>query len=182
VFFVFLRYSALGPITWLSLISRLGISKLNAISPSFKHFKDGFFKGVVKEPGCSLFYNEDGSTKFPFSWTDNLWRYKDMKREELSVVDREVMEVLMRFSDKMPTKGLVRVYLSMHPLVNLKGITLYFHRHILCKRDNRYCLCCRLSKLRLLGQRDSWLALSSCRRLPYAETLKSLWLNPWSLP
>jgi len=38
---------------------------------SFKHFKDGFFKAVVKEAGRSHFYNDDRSTKFPFSWTDN---------------------------------------------------------------------------------------------------------------
>ncbi|QCE15015.1 hypothetical protein DEO72_LG11g2023 [Vigna unguiculata] len=44
-----------------------------------------------------------------------------MKREELSMAYREVVEVLMRFNDKMPTKGLVRVFLSMHPLVDLEG-------------------------------------------------------------
>jgi len=54
-------------ITWLSLVSRSGISILNAFSSSFKHFKDGFFKIVVKQSGRSVFYNEDGSTKFPFS-------------------------------------------------------------------------------------------------------------------
>ena len=122
MFPILLRYSPKSPITWLSLISRPGISKLDAFSQSFKHFKDGFFKVVVKEIGRSLFYNEDESTKFPFSWTDNPWRYKDMKREELSVVDREVVEVLMRFSNKMPTMGLVRVCLSMHPLVDFEGI------------------------------------------------------------
>ncbi|QCE06913.1 hypothetical protein DEO72_LG9g1927 [Vigna unguiculata] len=59
------------PTTWLSLISRSEISRLEAFTQSFKHFKDGFFKVVVKEPGCSYFYNDDGSTKFQFSWTDN---------------------------------------------------------------------------------------------------------------
>jgi len=56
---------------------------------------------------------------------------------------REVVEVLMRFNDKMPTKGLVRVFLSMHPLVDLEGIIFYFHRHVLIERDNRYRLCCK---------------------------------------
>ena len=106
-----------SPTTWMLLISRLGISRLEAFTQSFKHFKDGFFKVVVKEPRCSYFYNDEGSMKFPFSWTDNPRRYKDMKREKLSVVDREVVETLMKFNDKMPTKGLVRVYLSMHPIV-----------------------------------------------------------------
>ena len=59
---------------------------------------------VVKESGHSYFYNDDGSTKFPFSWIDNPRRYKDMKREELSIFDREVVETLMKFNDKMPTK------------------------------------------------------------------------------
>ena len=42
-----------------------------------------------------------------------------MKKGELSANDREVMEILGKFSNKLPTKGLVRVYLSIHPLVDL---------------------------------------------------------------
>jgi len=79
------------PTTWLSLGSRPSISKLDAFTQSFKHFKDGFFKVVVKEAGKPYFYNDDRSTKFPFSWTDNPWQYKDMKSEKLSVEDKEVV-------------------------------------------------------------------------------------------
>ena len=89
-----------SPTTLLSLISQPGISRLEAFSQSFKHFKDGFFKVLVKEPRRSYFHNDDGSMKFPFNWTDNPWCYKDMKRKELSVVDREVVETLMKFNDK----------------------------------------------------------------------------------
>ncbi|QCD96786.1 hypothetical protein DEO72_LG6g1496 [Vigna unguiculata] len=39
------------PTTWLSLVSRPSISRLDAFSQSFKHFKDGYFKVVVKEDG-----------------------------------------------------------------------------------------------------------------------------------
>jgi len=92
---------------------------------------------VVKEPGRSYFYNDDGSTKFPFSWTDNPWCYKDMKREELLIVDREVVETLMKFYDKMPTKGLVRVYLSMHPIVDLEVIFLCINRYVVWEEINR---------------------------------------------
>jgi len=53
--------------TWLSLVSRPSISRLDAFSQSFKHFKDGYFKVVVKEEGRYHFLNADGSTKFPFS-------------------------------------------------------------------------------------------------------------------
>ena len=37
-----------SPTTWLSLISQPGINRLDAFTQSFKHFKDGFFKVVVK--------------------------------------------------------------------------------------------------------------------------------------
>jgi len=50
--------------TWLSLISPPSISRLDAFSQSFKHFKDGYFKVVVKEEGKPYFLNADGSTKF----------------------------------------------------------------------------------------------------------------------
>jgi len=55
------------PTTWLSLVSRPSINRLDTFSQSFKHFKDGYFKVVVKEEGRSHFFNADGSTKFPFS-------------------------------------------------------------------------------------------------------------------
>ncbi|QCE15234.1 hypothetical protein DEO72_LG11g2243 [Vigna unguiculata] len=109
------------PATWLSLISRPSISRLDAFSQSFKHFKDGYFKVVVKEGGKVHFLNADGSTKFPFSWTSNPSRYKDMVIEELSAGDKEVVGMLLKFVDKLPTKGLVRVYNSVHPIIDIEG-------------------------------------------------------------
>ncbi|QCE06711.1 hypothetical protein DEO72_LG9g1725 [Vigna unguiculata] len=49
-----------SPITWLSLISQPGLNRLDAFTQSFKHFKDGFFKVVVKSAGRSHFYTTDG--------------------------------------------------------------------------------------------------------------------------
>jgi len=49
-----------------------------------------------------------------------------MKREKLSLTDREVVDTLMKFNDKMPTKSLVRVYNSIHPIVDIEGIFLCF--------------------------------------------------------
>jgi len=112
------------PATWLSLISRPSISRLDAFSQSFKHFKDGYFKVVVKEGGKAYFLNADGSAKFPFSWTNNPSRYKDMGMDELSAGDKEVVETLLKFVDKLPTKGLVRVYNSVHPIIDIEGIYL----------------------------------------------------------
>jgi len=113
-----------SPITWLSLISRPGLNKLEAFTQSFKHFKDGFFKVVVKSASRSHFYTADGNTKFPFFWTDNPWRYKVISREDVSVGEKDVVDTLMQFSDKMPTKGLVRVYNSVHPIIDIEGIFL----------------------------------------------------------
>ena len=112
------------PTTWLSLVSRPSISRLDAFTQSFKHFKDGFFKVVVKEGGRSHFLNVDRSTKFSFSWTSNPWRCEDMNTDELSAADREVVEVLMKFTDRLPTKGLVRVYNSVHLIIDIEGICL----------------------------------------------------------
>ncbi|QCE03219.1 hypothetical protein DEO72_LG8g1241 [Vigna unguiculata] len=109
------------PTTWLSLISHPNISRLVVFSQSFKHFKDKYFKVVVKEDGRSHFLNADGSTKFPFSWTGTPSRYKDMGTNELSVGDKEVVETLMKFTDKLLTKGLVRVYNSVHPINDIEG-------------------------------------------------------------
>ncbi|QCD86378.1 hypothetical protein DEO72_LG3g899 [Vigna unguiculata] len=71
--------------------------------------------------GRSHFYTDDGSTKFSFYWTSNPWRYKGMTREELSVADKEVVRAVMQFSNKMPTKGLVRVYNLVHPIIDIEG-------------------------------------------------------------
>ncbi|QCE07038.1 hypothetical protein DEO72_LG9g2054 [Vigna unguiculata] len=109
------------PTTWLSLISHPSISRLDTFSQSFKHFKDGYFKVVVKEEGKPYFLNADGSTRFPFSWTGTPYRYKDMGTDELSTGDKEVVKTLMKFVDKLPTKGLVRVYNSVHPIIDIEG-------------------------------------------------------------
>jgi len=47
-----------------------------------------------------------------------------MTTDELSAVDRELVEVLMRFTDRLPTKGLVRVYNSIHSIIDIEGICL----------------------------------------------------------
>ncbi|QCE10283.1 hypothetical protein DEO72_LG10g1511 [Vigna unguiculata] len=55
------------------------------------------------------------------SWTGIPSRYKDMGTDELLAVDKEVVEVLMKFSDNLPTKGLVRVYNSVHLIIDIEG-------------------------------------------------------------
>ena len=93
------------------------------LSPSLSSIsKTGTLKSSLG--GKSHFLNADGSTKFPFSWTSNPSRYKDMGMEELSAGDKEVVGVLLKFVDKLSTKGLVRVYNSVHPIIDIEGICL----------------------------------------------------------
>ncbi|QCD78597.1 hypothetical protein DEO72_LG1g2233 [Vigna unguiculata] len=66
-------------------------------------------------------FTMDGSTKFSFSWTGTPSRYKDMGTDELLAGDKEVVETLMKFTDKLPTKGLIRVYNSVHPIIDIEG-------------------------------------------------------------
>jgi len=94
---------------------------LDAYSQLFKRFKDGFFKVVVKPAGQEHFYGEDGKPKFPFYWRDNPWRYEDMTKDMLSKEDRRIVGILEKFPCKLPTKSIVRVYLSTQPVIELQG-------------------------------------------------------------
>jgi len=44
--------------------------------------------------------------------------------DELSAGDKEVVEILLKLVDKLPTKSLVRVYNSVHPIIDTEGICL----------------------------------------------------------
>ncbi|QCE14731.1 hypothetical protein DEO72_LG11g1736 [Vigna unguiculata] len=44
-----------------------------------------------------------------------------MGMDELSAGDKEVVKILLKFVDKLPTKGLVRVYNSVYPIIDIEG-------------------------------------------------------------
>ncbi|QCE00322.1 hypothetical protein DEO72_LG7g1612 [Vigna unguiculata] len=48
-------------------------------------------------------------------------QYKDMGMDELSAGAKEVVAMLLKFVDKLPTKGLVRVYNAVHPIIDIEG-------------------------------------------------------------
>ena len=143
-----------SPITWLSLISRPGLNRLDAFTQSFKHFKDGLFKVVVKPAGQPHFYTADGNNKFLFFWTDNPWRYKVISREDLSVVEKDVVDTLMQFSDKMPTKGLVRVYNSVHPIINIEGTFFVTLSFVIRSSILTICVLCTSGHMTQLGKKN----------------------------
>jgi len=47
-----------------------------------------------------------------------------MKPKNLLVTDKEVVEVMMKFIDRLPTKDLVRVYNLVHLIIDIEGIFL----------------------------------------------------------
>ncbi|QCD82585.1 hypothetical protein DEO72_LG2g2925 [Vigna unguiculata] len=75
----------------------------------------------IRDRGKSHFLNAGGSTKFPLSWTSNPSRDKDMGMEEWSASDKEEERMLLKFVEKLPTKGLVRGYNSVHPIIDIEG-------------------------------------------------------------
>ncbi|QCD83265.1 hypothetical protein DEO72_LG2g3608 [Vigna unguiculata] len=77
---------------------------------------NGFEKGLRQ----TAFFHQDVDVT-DSSWTGNPSRYKDMGMDELSADDKEVVEILLKFVDKLPTKGLVRVYNSVHPIIDIEG-------------------------------------------------------------
>ncbi|QCE04131.1 hypothetical protein DEO72_LG8g2164 [Vigna unguiculata] len=62
----------------------------------------------VREDPLEEIAKSSWPTKVGYEWvvadTDNPWQYKDMKLKELSVADKEVVETLMKFTDRLPTK------------------------------------------------------------------------------
>jgi len=124
--FVFLRHKATTTNNMVIFGEQAEYEQAGCIYPIVQTFQRSIFKVVVKEGGMPYFFNADRSTKFPFSWTGNPWRYKDMKPDELSMADKEVVEVLMKFTNRLPTNGLVRIYNSFHPIFDIEGIFLQF--------------------------------------------------------
>ena len=109
----------------------------------------------MKPAGRSHFYTTDGNTKFSFFWTGNLWRYKVISREDLSVVEKDVVDTLMQFSDKMPTKSLVRVYNSVHPIIDIEGIFFFLTLNIvICSSILTICMLCTSGHMAQLGKKN----------------------------
>ena len=69
----FLYYYNTHPSTlvgWLSMSSLPGNVRFAIFTTSYKNFKEYYFKFFVEPDSRDLFYNADGTTKFPFHWTE----------------------------------------------------------------------------------------------------------------
>jgi len=69
---VFLQYYSTRPgelASWVSLVGQSHQCLLASYTQSFKRFKTGFFKVIIRSAGAKYFYFDDATPKFPFYWT-----------------------------------------------------------------------------------------------------------------
>ena len=105
----------------MSLSSRPGNVRFAAFTTSYKNFKDYFFKVFVEPDGRDLFYNVDGSTKFPFHWTENPTSLDHWLGESLSPIDQEILMVVNQLPCRLPTRELIALYGSSKQWADLNG-------------------------------------------------------------
>ena len=106
---------------WLSLISQLRSWLLAPFTSSYKKFKGSFFKVVVMEEGRHLFYDGD-FPRFSFYWTRESARFRSWLRSSLSREDLETFSILDKVPYKIPTRQLLRVFMSPIRLDNVEGM------------------------------------------------------------
>jgi len=120
-FLYFYTTRSRDPISWLSLISRPKVGLLDGFTQSFKKFKDGFFRVRLLNGGRALYYDECGSPRFPFYWTEMPARLDALSKDMLYVESRRVADILERLPTKVLGKWVVCCYLTDNPARDLCG-------------------------------------------------------------
>ena len=120
-FLYFYTTRSRDPISWLSLISRPKVGLLDGFTQSFKKFKDGFFRVRLLNGGRALYYDECGSPRFPFYWTEMPARLDALSKDMLYVESRRVVDILERLPTKVLGKWVVCCYLTDNPARDLCG-------------------------------------------------------------
>jgi len=127
------------PVGWLSLSSRSGNVRFAAFTTSYKNFKDYYFKVFVEPDDRDLFYNADGTTKFPFHWTEKPTSLDHRFWDSLSPFDKEILMVVNQLSCRLPTRELVALYGSSKQWADLNGEHLFLFS---CLNNNLLFLMC----------------------------------------
>jgi len=71
---------------WLSLVNQNKNRLLASYTSSYKHFKETFFRVIVKGEGCRYVY-DDGMPKFPLYWTRELVKFTLWPRLDYTTED-----------------------------------------------------------------------------------------------
>jgi len=83
---VFLQYYSTRPgklASWVSLVGQSHHCLLASYTQSFKRFKTGFFKVIIRSIGVEYFYFDDATPKLPFYLTKTPTTYRIWPRESL---------------------------------------------------------------------------------------------------
>jgi len=107
--------------SWLSLISKTKNYFLSPFTSSYKNFKGGFFKILIEETRRNYFFNVD-VPKFPFYWTHAPLKFNSCSHHSMSIEERHVISVLSHFSQKIPIRALLRLYISRKPQKDFIGM------------------------------------------------------------
>jgi len=85
------------------LSSRSGNIQFAAFTTSYKNFKERYFKIFVEPDGGDYFYNIEGTTKFPFHWTEKPTQLGNRLWSVLSPFEKEILVVIDQLPYKLPT-------------------------------------------------------------------------------
>ena len=107
--------------SWLSLISKTKVCFLSPFTSSYKNFKGGFFKILIEETGRKYFFDGD-IPKFPFYWTRAPVRFNSSSYHSMTTEEKHGIVVLGHFSHKIPTRALLRLYVSRKPQEDFTGM------------------------------------------------------------
>jgi len=104
-----------------------------AFTTSYKNFKDYYFKVFVEPDGRDLFYNADGTTKFPFHWTEKPTSIDNRFWKSLSPLDKEILSIVDQLPCRLPTRDLIALYGSSKQWADLNGMSFFaFGRFTVC--------------------------------------------------
>jgi len=129
---VFLQYYCTRPgdlVSWLSLVGQSHQCLLASYTQSFKRFKTGFFKVVIRSAGAGYFYFENGEPKFPFYWTKHPTPYRVWPRASLTQEDLYVLSYLDQLPKKLSSKKIIGVFSSSRPRDDLFGMYVRLTPH-----------------------------------------------------
>jgi len=101
--------------------SRPGNIRFAVFNTSYKKFKERYFKIFVEPDGRDLFYNVNGTTKFPFHWTEKPTQLGNWLWSSLSPFDKEILVVIDQLPYKLPTQELITLYGSFKKWADFNG-------------------------------------------------------------
>lgn len=77
------------------------------------------------ESGCSFFFDEDGSSKFPLYWTQNPRRLTSWSKEEMIDVELEALDVIVVLPHPFSSRKIINCL--EHDDVNLRVFGMFFY-------------------------------------------------------